>query len=142
MGNYGYGSSTDSFRECAILSGGSSSGVGSRNHNMGSWIRVDRRSSPAAVAAAAADIFEKTKYVEEYMEDEEEEEQEIETLPLFPIHGGDRNLSGFCSMRQEYSDSFYTTTWYGSSDDGAAGSRTSLELSLNSYATISPDDGM
>ncbi|KAG6603915.1 Protein WUSCHEL, partial [Cucurbita argyrosperma subsp. sororia] len=144
MGNYGYGSSTfdNSFRECSILSGGSSSVVGSRSHNMGSWIGVDRRSSPAAVAAAA-DIFEKTKYVEEYMEDEEEEEeQEIETLPLFPIHGGDRNLSGLCSMRQEYSDSFYTTTWYGSSDDGAAGSRTSLELSLNSYATISPDDGM
>ena len=117
------------------MSGGSSSVIGSRSHNMGSWIGVDRRSSPAA------DIFEKTKYVEEYMEDEEEE-QEIETLPLFPIHGGDRNLSGFCSMRQEYSDSFYTTTWYGSSDDGAAGSRTSLELSLNSYATISPDDGM
>ncbi|XP_022950352.1 protein WUSCHEL-like [Cucurbita moschata] len=140
MGNYGYGSSTfdNSFRECSILSGGSSSVVGSRSHNMGSWMGVDRRSSPAT------DIFEKTKYVEEYMEDEEEEEeeQEIETLPLFPIHGGDRNLSGFCSMRQEYSDSFYTTTWYGSSDDGAAGSRTSLELSLNSYATISPDDGM
>lgn len=101
---------------------------------MGSWIGVDPYSSPAA----GANVFEKTKYVEESIEDED---QEIETLPLFPIHG-DRNLGGFCSMKPEYSDSYYTTTWYGRSDDGAAGSRASLELSLNSYAAISPDDGM
>ncbi|XP_038883674.1 protein WUSCHEL isoform X2 [Benincasa hispida] len=140
MGNYGYGSPTfdNSFRECSISSGGGSSVVGYRSHNMGSWIGVDPYSSPTAAAAAGANVFEKTKYVEESMEDED---QDIETLPLFPIHG-DRNLGGFCSMKPEYSDSYYTTTWYGRSDDGAASSRASLELSLNSYAAISPDDGM
>ncbi|KAG7026743.1 Protein WUSCHEL, partial [Cucurbita argyrosperma subsp. argyrosperma] len=138
MGNYGYGSTTfeNSFRECSISSGGSSSMVGSRrSHHMGSWIGVDPYSSPAS---AAATVFEKTKYVEESMEDEE---QEIETLPLFPIHD-DRSLGGFCSMKPKYSDGYYTTTWYGRSDDGATGSRTSLELSLNSYAAISPDDAI
>ncbi|KAE8647606.1 hypothetical protein Csa_003874 [Cucumis sativus] len=144
MGNYGYGSATfeNSFRECSISSGGNSSVVGYRSHNMGSWIGIDPYSSPAAAAAGgSANVFEKTKYVEESMEDHEE--QEIETLPLFPIHGDRNNLGGFCSMKPEYSESYYTTTWYGRSDDnGAAGSRASLELSLNSYATISPDDGM
>ncbi|KAA0025680.1 protein WUSCHEL [Cucumis melo var. makuwa] len=142
MGNYGYGSATfeNSFRECSISSGGNSSVVGYRSHNMGSWIGIDPYSS-AAAGGSANNVFEKTKYVEESMEDDHEE-QEIETLPLFPIHGDRNNLGGFCSMKPEYSESYYTTTWYGRSDDGAAGSRASLELSLNSYATISPDDGM
>lgn len=98
------------------------------------WIGVDPYSSPAAT-----NFFEKTKSVEESME----EDQELETLPLFPIHGGDRNnLGGFCSMKPEYSDGYYTTAWYGRPDDGTAGGRTSLELSLNSYAAISPDDAI
>lgn len=98
------------------------------------WMGVDPYS-----AQAASGFFEKTKSVEESMEDGGG--QEIETLPLFPIHG-DRNLGAFCSMKPEYSDGYYATAWYGRPDDAAAASRASLELSLNSYAAISPDDAI
>ncbi|XP_059440643.1 protein WUSCHEL [Corylus avellana] len=132
MGNCGYGSLTmeKSFRDCSI-----SSGVGgSISHNFG-WVGVDPYSS------SYTDLFDKRRSMEEkYLgreeeeeEDEEEEEAapEIETLPLFPMHG-DGDINGFYNMKP--SSGGYYTGWYRSGDDGNTGSRTSLELSLNSYS--------
>lgn len=76
---------------------------------------------------------------EEYgFTDQEQEEEaiptEIETLPLFPMHGED--INGFTNMKSQ-SDHGY---WYYSENGNINGaSRTSLELSLNSYGRRSPD---
>ena len=72
----------------------------------------------------------------ESFEEEQEEEAtpEIETLPLFPMHAED--ITGFCNIKPE-SDAYYSG-WYRPAD-AKTSSRTSLELSLNSYAGRSPD---
>ncbi|KAK4844821.1 hypothetical protein QYF36_024767 [Acer negundo] len=59
----------------------------------------------------------------------------IETLPLFPIHGGEDNFStAYCNNKPD-SSSYYSGR-YGS-DDGHGSSCPSLELSLNSYTSWS-----
>lgn len=63
------------------------------------------------------------------LEQDEEEDPEIETLPLFPVHGD--------NVKHE---SDYFGGWHRHSDDSSAqpGFRASLELSLNSYAARFP----
>ncbi|CAL5324281.1 unnamed protein product [Camellia sinensis] len=134
MGSYGggYGSVTmeKSFRDCSISAG--CSGGGSIGHNL--WVGADPYSS-------SYPFFDKRKSMEETLEEEEEEEQqqqkapEIETLPLFPMHGED--ISGFCNIKPE-SDNYYSS-WYHSNDNSHGSSRTSLELTLNSYIGRSSD---
>jgi hypothetical protein len=107
-------------QDCSISSGGNGGVGGSISHNFG-WVGVDSYSS------SYADVFDKRRS----MEDQEEAAAEIETLPLFPMHGDD-GINGFCNMKP--SSGGYYTGWYRSGDDGNSGSRTSLELSLNSYS--------
>lgn len=126
MGSIGYGSITmeKSFRDCSI----SANCNGSISNKFG-WVGVDPYSPSYAV-------YDKICLADETLDDELEEEQatEIETLPLFPMHG--ENISGFCSIKPG-SDG-YCSGWYGS-DDNKSGSRTSLELTLNSYFGQSPN---
>ncbi|XP_027362299.1 protein WUSCHEL [Abrus precatorius] len=131
MGNYGYGTvpMEKSFRDCTISAGGSSTGhVG---HNMG-WVGVDPYSS------AYANFFDKIRPTEETMEEEQEEDgaTEIETLPLFPMHGED--IHGYCNLKSN-SSNYDGSSWHHSEDGFKNGSRASLELSLNSYTRRSPD---
>lgn len=70
----------------------------------------------------------------DYEEEEEAASAEIETLPLFPMHGED--INGF-KTNSQYG---YYSGWYRPDNGGSSGgSRTSLELSLNSYSFRSPD---
>ena len=79
---------------------------------------------------------------EEDDDDDENGSPEIETLPLFPMHGED--IHGYCNLRSD--SSYYGGGWYHHHSDEYAfknfnnGShRTSLELTLNSYTRRSPD---
>jgi len=75
--------------------------------------------------------------MEEYEQGQENSSPEIETLPLFPMHGEDIH-GGYCNLK---SNSSNYGGWYQAEDAGFMyGSRTtSLELSLNSYGCRSPD---
>ncbi|KAL1536825.1 protein WUSCHEL-like [Salvia divinorum] len=106
VGSYGYGSVSmeKSFRECSITANAP-------------WIGVDSYSSPYP-------FLERKRSIIETPEDDEEEAPEMETLPLFPMHG---------DIKQDFSG------WHHRGDDTmAGGSRASLELSLNSYAAGFP----
>ncbi|OIV94838.1 hypothetical protein TanjilG_22035 [Lupinus angustifolius] len=133
MGNYGYGSvpMEKSFRDCSISAGGSSSHVGSAiNHNLG-YFGMDQYSS-------AYTFFDKRRQNEETMEEEQVEDgsNEIQTLPLFPVHCED--IHGYCNLKPN-SSNYVGAGWYQAEDGFMNGSRASLELSLNSYARKSPD---
>ncbi|KAJ7953116.1 protein WUSCHEL [Quillaja saponaria] len=141
MGSYGCGSVTmeKSFRnlymkpfwltkvkflsqDCSISAGG---------HNLG-WVGVDPYSS------AYTTFFDKRRQIEETLKEVEQEEgnPEIETLPLFPMHGED--IHGYCNLKPD--SAYYYNGWYRTDQDGGkSSSRTSLELSLNSYTRWSPD---
>ncbi|KAI4314760.1 hypothetical protein L6164_027637 [Bauhinia variegata] len=128
MGNCGYGALTmeKSFRDCSISARGSS-----LSHNLG-WVGVDPYSS------TYTSLFDKIRpSAEETFEEEQENgAPELETLPLFPMHNED--IRGCCNLRSEYSP--YYGGWYHTDHDGYKnGSRTSLELSLNSYTRRSPE---
>ncbi|EEF31641.1 protein WUSCHEL [Ricinus communis] len=132
MGNYGYGSVTmeKSFRDCSISAGG-----GSMSPNYG-WVGIDPYNS------SSYSLIHKQKTSEETLEDgedqEEEEAPEIETLPLFPTQRED--INAFCNIK--HNSICYSHNWYGYGygfDDGNSTSRTSLELSLNSYTGQAPD---
>nr|QKZ93424.1 wuschel-like protein [Vuralia turcica] len=133
MGNYGYGSvpMEKSFRDCTISAGGSSGhvGGGAINHNLG-YFGADPYSS-------AYTFFDKIRPSGETLEEEQVEDgsPEIETLPLFPMHGED--IHGYCNLRSNSSN--YGGGWYQTEDGFMNGSRTSLELTLNSYTRKSPD---
>lgn len=79
---------------------------------------------------------------QETLKEEQEEEEgapEIETLPLFPMHGED--IHGYCNLKSD--SSYYGGAWYHHEGHGfnnkASHHRTSLELTLNSYTRTSPD---
>ncbi|KAL3525280.1 hypothetical protein ACH5RR_013652 [Cinchona calisaya] len=131
VGNYGYGSLAmeKSFRDCSISPSGN--GSGSMAHNF-SW-------------AAGADPYptqyqclqdKKTCFAESLYDEEQEEEQiqELETLPLFPMHGEDM-ISGFSTTNkhQQQENNCYYTNWCQQSNANMGYSRASLELSLNTY---------
>ncbi|GAU30645.1 hypothetical protein TSUD_224010 [Trifolium subterraneum] len=75
------------------------------------------------------------------MEEEEEQEHEIETLPLFPMHGEEINHGGYCNLKSNSSNYAAATAaaygWYQGENHGFING--SLELSLNSYTRRSPD---
>ncbi|KAH0971119.1 hypothetical protein GBA52_023275 [Prunus armeniaca] len=133
-------------QDCSIsAAGGTSSGhVGGSNnnigHNFGSWVGVDPYSSPYTLFDKRSSTRQVFGDQENTMDEEDHEYQEnlqaspeIETLPLFPMHGED--IHGFGNIKST-SDGYYSG-WY-RSDDGNNG-RTSLELSLNSYGHMTPD---
>ncbi|XP_022741813.1 protein WUSCHEL-like [Durio zibethinus] len=154
IGNYGYESITmeKSFRfqlyiysfltlnycdqDCSISACGSSTGANeSLSHNFG-WVGID----PAY--SSSYTFFDQKKFIDGILEEEHEDDEEeeaaapqIETLPLFPMHGEDINT--FCSNIKPETDSSYSS-WY-TSYDGYTGSRASLELSLDSSAGRSQD---
>ncbi|XP_045814051.1 protein WUSCHEL [Trifolium pratense] len=139
IGNYGYGTvpMEKSFRECTISAGCSSSKVGSTINNHLGWIghHVD----PYSSSTNYANLFGKLKSNEEIMEEDEEQEHEIETLPLFPMHGEDINHDGYCNLKSNssnYGGAGYG--WYQAENHGFING-SSLELSLNSYTRRSPD---
>ncbi|XVE82494.1 hypothetical protein DITRI_Ditri16bG0009300 [Diplodiscus trichospermus] len=134
IGNYGYGSMTmeKSFRDWSTSS--STGASESLSHNFG---LID----PAYASSYA--FFEKKKFIDGILEEEQEGDEEgaavasrIETLPLFPMHG--EEINAFFSNIKPELDGCYSAGWY-RSDDGYTGSRSSLELSLNSYTGRSHD---
>ncbi|KAG2696410.1 hypothetical protein I3760_07G058400 [Carya illinoinensis] len=132
MGNYGFGSVNmeKSFMDCSISTRASGGVGGSISQNFG-WVGVDPYFSSYT-------LFDPRRSMEENSGGEEEEEEaasEIETLPLFPMHGDDINGFYNVSSTTTSSNGFYSTTLYRSGgDSGKSGSCTSLELSLNSYS--------
>lgn len=124
-------------QDCSISAGGgtSTTGVGiggSISHNYGSWVggSVDPYSS-SSYTTTSTTFFDNQKQT--FMEEEEEDHQEIETLPLFPMHGED--IFGNIKTTSEGGGGdygYYSSGWGGSS-------RTSLELSLNSYGYNTPN---
>ncbi|KAK8674112.1 hypothetical protein V6N13_112410 [Hibiscus sabdariffa] len=144
IGNNGYGSITmeKSFRDCSISACGSSTASASESlsHNFG-WVGID----PAYSSSYA--FFEPKRFIDGTHEEGQEEEDyyyeeeettgpQIETLPLFPMHGED--INGFCSNMKPEPDSRYSG-WYRTEDGYTGGARASLELSLNSYTGRSQD---
>lgn len=99
------------------------------NHNLG-YFGMDPYSS-------AYTFFDKIRPTGETPEEEQLEDgsPEIETLPLFPMHGED--IHGYCNLRANSSN--YEGGWYQTEDGFVNGSRASLELSLNSYTRKTPD---
>ncbi|GMJ07886.1 WUSCHEL 1, WUSCHEL [Hibiscus trionum] len=143
IGNYGYGSITmeKSFRDCSISACGSSAASASESlsHNFG-WVGID----PAYSSSYA--FFDPKRFIDGIHEEGQEDEDyyydeevdtspEMETLPLFPMHGED--INGFCGNMKPEADSRYSG-WY-RSENGYTGARASLELSLNSYTGRSQD---
>ncbi|KAI3519163.1 hypothetical protein L1887_08190 [Cichorium endivia] len=130
----GYGSIAmeKSFRECSISPPGETRATGGIGRNFGSRSRVgvDSFSFCEKLKPSRYEILENRHHEEE--QEEGDTSTEIETLPLFPIHGGTHH--DFFSMKapdlsSEHSAGGYYIggNWYRS--DG----RASLELSLNSY---------
>ncbi|CDP01908.1 unnamed protein product [Coffea canephora] len=128
VGNYGYGSFAmeKSFRDCSISPSGKASGSMFQNF---SWAGAGAGAEPYP---SPYQFLEKKTCFVETLDDQEQEEEpvpELETLPLFPMHGED--VSGFCTNKQPEQNCYYTD-WY--QPNGNVGySRTSLELSLNTY---------
>nr|QQL93689.1 WUSCHEL1-like protein [Lactuca sativa var. longifolia] len=131
----GYGSVAmeKSFRECSISPPGESRATGSIGRNFGSRSRVGVESFSffENIKPKRYEILENHHQEEEHQEEGDSSTQ-IETLPLFPIHGGTHH--DFFSMKAADLSSEHTTggyytrgNWY--RKDG----RASLELSLNSY---------
>ncbi|KAM0970253.1 hypothetical protein FF1_018366 [Malus domestica] len=149
MGNYGYGSMAmeKSFRDCSLSSGGSTStghvggsNYNNFNHNPGSWVGVDPYSSPYSIfdkKSPSKQVFgDQENMTEEEYYNQQQASPEIETLPLFPMHGED--IHGFGNIKSSSMEGYYSG-WYRSDGSNDGGSRTSLELSLNSYGHMAPD---
>ncbi|XP_022852394.1 protein WUSCHEL-like [Olea europaea var. sylvestris] len=125
----GYGSVAmeKSFRDCSISPSGDGNGSGMCKNF--AWVGVD----PYSSGGGCHPYLEKRKYVEyetleDELQEEEEQVQEIETLPLFPMHAEH-------TFKQE--PNFYNGWEYGPRDEdnnNVGSSRASLELSLNSYS--------
>lgn len=93
---------------------------------------------------------------DEQEEDDQEEQPQIETLPLFPIHADNMVLKPEIPNNNcyysGYSGSSSSSSWFQYSDhrhangyaygntNSATAARTSLELSLNSYAGMWSSD--
>nr|XP_043608610.1 protein WUSCHEL [Erigeron canadensis] len=108
---YGHGSVEKSFRECSISPGGSAF------HDFGSWVEIDKMNPGNEAQDEYDDV-----------DNEGELSSEIETLPLFPIHGGSTTTtSNGGGIHHDIYNNHNGGNWFHS--DG----RTSLELSLNSY---------
>ncbi|KAK6922615.1 Homeobox domain [Dillenia turbinata] len=125
VGALGYGSMTmeKSFGDC------------STSHNFG-WTSVDPHTS------SCNSLYDKRKLsVEEENEEDEDEDDEddderapeLETLPLFPMHGDD-HINGFCNIKHhEYGHHYYSGRYQSDEYTTGSSSRASLELTLNSY---------
>ncbi|XP_073281562.1 protein WUSCHEL-like [Primulina huaijiensis] len=127
-GNFGIGSFAveKSFRNCSITPNPNTCGSMSQNLT---WIGVD------PCSATYPFLEKKNCYISadlQTLEMEEEEAeyvtQEIETLPLFPIHS---------NIKQE--TDYFNGGWHHCSTDGITGLTASLELTLNSYAARFPN---
>ncbi|KAF9678204.1 hypothetical protein SADUNF_Sadunf07G0010700 [Salix dunnii] len=123
---YGYGSVTMQekiFWNCSVPAGGSNIGAGGgsmSNPNYGSGLAISPHSSSYTV-----------------FDQDQEADAEIETLPLFPMHGEDIN----CSFNvNNINQDFYYSSCYGGSDDDYCNDSTSLELSLYTYNGGQPQD--
>ncbi|KAL2497637.1 Protein WUSCHEL [Abeliophyllum distichum] len=132
VGNHGYGSMAmeKSFRDCSISPSGDGNGSGMGKKFV--WVGVD----PYSSGGGYHPFIEKRKYVDyETLEDEQEEEQapEIETLPLFPMQT--EHTTATANFKQDTTN-LYNGWQYGPrvQDNNMVSSRTSLELSLNSYS--------
>ncbi|XP_050379604.1 protein WUSCHEL [Argentina anserina] len=143
LGNYGGYESMNmekTFRDCSISAGGATSttgvGVGgSITHNFGSWVggSVDPYSSSSYTTSTSTTFFDMKEQT--FMDQLEEDHQEIETLPLFPMHGEDIFGNSKTSSEGGSGYGYYSGGWGGYN----GGSRTSLELSLNSYGYNTPN---
>ncbi|KAK9129538.1 hypothetical protein Sjap_010025 [Stephania japonica] len=156
--NVGYGSvlMEKSFRDCSISNGGSSSNMGGHLSSNVDWFSTRGGASAANdpyYSYSSQAVLKPVNQIqrEEGEEEEEEEARQIETLPLFPMHGEENIFQhGLCTTtinnhpslnhhQFSYNPMF---TWYGHREDSTDhlrrrhknGSRASLELSLNSYA--------
>ncbi|KAL7104040.1 hypothetical protein ACP275_08G219200 [Erythranthe tilingii] len=129
VGNYGSVAMEKSFRECSInnQSGGGSVNGGTMGQSF-AWIGVDNSYPYPHPYPHPYPFLEKRKYGQA-LDSMEMEEQQIETLPLFPMHGDDLVKHDFNGWRRRPRDDDDD-----SSAAAVAGPMASLELTLNSYA--------
>nr|QBR99575.1 WUSCHEL-like protein [Chrysanthemum x morifolium] len=128
----GYGSVAmeKSFRECSISPPGENRATEGIGRNFGSRSRV---------GVGSFSFFDKIKpkrfeIVENNREDEDQEGKnspEIETLPLFPIHGGSHQ--DFFGMKTDLSSEHSVGGYYTGGNWYRPDGRASLELTLNTY---------
>ncbi|XP_047321037.1 protein WUSCHEL [Impatiens glandulifera] len=134
MGTYCYGSvpMEKTFRECSISAGcHGSNNIPASSHNFGWSSGVD--SHHQYPYPSPHDFFERKKSSNHSHTNDEHDQiytiQPKETLPLFPMHGErEDDISGGLMWPAAASASNWLY-------NGNGGSRTSLELSLNSYAS-------
>ncbi|KAF5180657.1 Wuschel-like protein [Thalictrum thalictroides] len=122
--NMGYGSVVmeKSFRDCSISPGGGGGGS-----NMGGYASMNNNFGWIGATVDPYPFFNKTKHIQKFEEEEDcSQTTEIETLPLFPMHGEDNARYGSGNPNPNWN-------WFRPGDE-MIGSRTSLELSLNSYS--------
>ncbi|XP_042516338.1 protein WUSCHEL [Macadamia integrifolia] len=151
MASPGYGSflMEKSFGDCSISNGGGNGDPGTISNNNFGWVGMDPYTS------MYSSLYDNRNWINGGFKDDGEQDEEeggggggggasgngMETLPLFPIHGED--IAGFYSDKSNSGDYHYSTGSYGTYNDekGNNGcSRTSLELTLNSYrSSMSPD---
>ncbi|GJZ88853.1 protein WUSCHEL [Tanacetum coccineum] len=129
----GYGSVAmeKSFRECSISPPGENRATGGIGRNFGSRSRV---------GVGSFSFFDKIKpkryeIAENHREEKDQEGNnlpEIETLPLFPIHGGSHH-DFFSVKASDLSSDHSVGGYYTGGNWYRADGRASLELTLNSY---------
>uniref|UniRef100_A0A7N0TPA5 Homeobox domain-containing protein n=1 Tax=Kalanchoe fedtschenkoi TaxID=63787 RepID=A0A7N0TPA5_KALFE len=135
MSGFGYAASVTmekSFRDCSISTGGSSfrwAKGGMADHHLSH--HPCPHTSPYAIynqrkSINSDEYHELLASTSDHREHGDNRGAEIETLPLFPMHGEDINY-GFCHLNSAETDGWFNR-------DVGGGSRASLELSLNSYA--------
>ncbi|KNA08025.1 hypothetical protein SOVF_166320 [Spinacia oleracea] len=125
--SFGYGGVTmqNTFRECSISGGEVING----RYDVRQWNAVETNYSK---------LLDKISTLDEYPYTDQDHNNEIETLPLFPMHNQEHDNVYDQDQDQDLytikppSDGYYTTgyRWFNGS-----GGNTSLELSLNSYGS-------
>ncbi|GER54490.1 protein WUSCHEL [Striga asiatica] len=142
--NYGYG---DTFRECTINQSNSANMGGGGGGGGGNfkWIGHTHHVDPYSTSAYPfledpKRYYTNTPQTLEHHDDEEDEERE--TLPLFPMHGDIKHSHSHSQeINYDYNNNYnYLSAagWHHHQrrpEDSIAASRTSLELTLNSYTS-------
>ncbi|XP_058187147.1 protein WUSCHEL [Rhododendron vialii] len=156
MGSYGYGSVNmeKSFRDCTISAGCNGGGSGTIGHNF--WVGSGGGGDPYSQPYPFLEYQRRINAMEvddEQEEDDQEEQPQIETLPLFPMHADNVVLKPEIPNNNCYYSGSSSSSWFQYSDhhrhangyaygntNSATAARTSLELSLNSYAGMWSSD--
>ncbi|GAB2282826.1 hypothetical protein Dimus_017362 [Dionaea muscipula] len=134
VGGFGYGAVAmeKNFRECSISAGGNGHNFQWAAPNPPSYYFFDKKSSTIIIDESLDDDDDEEEEEEDQQDDHEI--PELETLPLFPMHGEDSPVTTASFRETSFrSEPYYGGSCHWSHGGGGDGSRASLELSLNSF---------